>query len=1256
MVITLLTQLDGKIYPPEVCVADEASRIEQAAAALLRWLEQHSGLWQDDRVPVDSLARAIGLDVARFSPALHPGTLGYLEPGEELIFLRAGLAEPVRRFTLAHELGHAVLHRSDGQAARTAGTWVVQTAENHDEQYESTCGDDDLDAALETTGPEGELLAAGQAYSARARREGEANAFAAALLLPTDQLRTAIASLRGVDGKRHMTRQLATRFGVSEDVLLRRLCALLSLSVPSVAVADVSVSQPIPTAARQHALDNEQRIAASSETPALIVAGPGSGKTTTLVARVAHLVRERGIAPERVLALTFSRKAAREMRERLDALLDTEAAHETHGPLARPLGPTVSTIHAFCGDVLRQYAPLVGLRPDFRLIGEAEGYFLLRRVVNSLPLRHYLPLTAPALYFPDLLRAISRAKDSLIEPEDYAATASAMREGVATPEDLEAAERAQEVAAIFAAYQQALAARGDADFGDLVRLCVRLFREHQEVLAAVRQRYSAVLVDEFQDINRAMGILLQLLAGEDGTLWAVGDADQAIYRFRGASPANLSLFTREYRGAHVHHLSGNYRSIPAILDVAASIAEELLPGEARAPLRAIRPAAETSQQVTLAIAPDEAAEYAGLTRVIAARRQAGRSWSDQAVLCRTRRQVRAVIEALKLANIPTRVAEPLLDQPLIRDVLAVLSLLMEPAGAGLLRAGDLPNHRFSRTDARTVLTAARSAHLSARAMLTGHLTEVRGLSVAGRRSLRALGKALLDLRAAPDVATGLARYCFAQTDLGFTLMERMAKGDDEARAQSAGLNHLMSLARLFDDSQRVSDDERDHSKAKIADWGGFLEYVRVLLGTPQGRAGVEDEFMAGQLDAVWVLTVHASKGLEFPVVYIPGLANGRFPAQRQWERVKAPILESDEPTEAAHEEEETCLFYVAITRARDELVLSRSEHIGRRRMRPSTFLAPIERRLGRDLLRLDWPAIRSDERAPERAVDDGHISSDAARADTDVLSVSAIETYARCPRQYAYRYIEGLEASDGNLPRMRRGILDALRLLHEEPGDNGTSVNGNGTSDAGVLARALERFDEVWEAASPAATDNTHEIAENERERPFGNVYRRYGRTIIERAWHELAGNGAAEGIRGQVGFEETVAIPIGKRTIALTVDRIERALAPADPGTPKQPSPRMPTRFVRDRLGAASDRPDLRALLYTLAAEQQAAPGAPVEVSQRNMTTGEREPVTIRPRQRENLHDELTSAIEGILRSDFTPRPEAHRCQSCPFLLICPA
>ncbi|HEX6544085.1 MAG TPA: PD-(D/E)XK nuclease family protein, partial [Ktedonobacterales bacterium] len=237
--------------------------------------------------------------------------------------------------------------------------------------------------------------------------------------------------------------------------------------------------------------------------------------------------------------------------------------------------------------------------------------------------------------------------------------------------------------------------------------------------------------------------------------------------------------------------------------------------------------------------------------------------------------------------------------------------------------------------------------------------------------------------------------------------------------------------------------------------------------------------------------------------------------------------------------------------------------------------------------------------------------------------------------------------------------------LHGQPEQDG-NVTAEDTiaGDPPSLAVALKRFDEVWTTAPASDTDvqeQAREPAEDASDRPFDDVYHRYGHRIIEQAWHEMTERREHGEITArQVGFDETVMIPIGKRAITLTVDRIERPASPtethADAPQQRQQGHRVPTRYVRDRLGAASDRPDLRALLYMLAAEQQSGAATPVEVSQRNMTTGEREPLMIRPRQRESLQDELLSAVEGILRNDFTPRPETHRCQSCPFLLICPA
>ncbi|HKB47491.1 MAG TPA: UvrD-helicase domain-containing protein, partial [Ktedonobacterales bacterium] len=804
-------------------MVDEVQRARRAAADLLRSLDMP----EIRAVPVDELAAQLGLVVLPFHPETRrSGTLGWLEPGEDIVFLRDGVAEPIRRFTLAHELGHFVLHRQ-----RQSGRDSLE-----DENALALCDGADLDSPLDGLAAD-EVLRAGQVYSGKARRESEANSFAASLLLPSTPLLRRFAALSAAApttrARRLLTQRLATEFGVSEEVLLRRLTALLARGAEEDAQDDVEPGGGSPAPRADLALDSWQVEAARSETPALIVAGPGTGKTRTLVARVAHLVRERSVPADAILALTFSNKAAGEMRERLTALLAPSSSMNSSLTL-----PAVSTIHAFCGDLLRRYGPLVGLRPDFRLIGAADGYFLLRRLADDLVLSRYQPLGAPAFHFPTLLAAISRAKDELCDVQRYADAAAAMHAAAETPEQHDAAAQAVEVAAVYMAYQAALSASGDADFGDLIRLTVQLLDEQPEILAEQRARFQHVLVDEFQDINRAMGVLLHTLAGEHGPLWAVGDADQAIYRFRGASPANLARFTREYPGAHIHTLRRNYRSVPAVLHAAAGVAGTVLGAGERPPLEASR-SAGTAAALTLASAAVEDAELSGLATAIQQRVAAGRSLGDQVVLCRTRRQCQRVARFLQDTGIPVRLTAPLLEQDDIKDVLAVVALLADRSGAGLLRAGRISDHAFSLADARAMLAAAQGSRATPPALLLSELDTVPGLTPAGRSGLARLGKVLGELRRAPDIATGLARYLFALTGIGARLLAGAPAGDPSSPSSAAHFARLFALGRTFDEARR-SQAGAAAPNGRSADWAGFLEYVRVMAMLRQEAAGADE--------------------------------------------------------------------------------------------------------------------------------------------------------------------------------------------------------------------------------------------------------------------------------------------------------------------------------------------------------------------------------------------------------------------------------
>ncbi|HCI79254.1 MAG TPA: hypothetical protein DHW02_06165, partial [Ktedonobacter sp.] len=488
----------------------------------------------------------LGLNVELFNAdTREQGTYGYVDPDDEehLIWLRYNLAPSIRRFTLAHELGHVVLHcRMTAQLETLLSDMRSLLARTRDTETlpfsdEDACQEDDVaDASTENEERLQDRLGIGQSYDPRSLREQAANMFASELLMPLERVRALYS-----DAHINPT-TLHDHFGVSPTALLNRLANLLQQTPaePPTIVPDT----PTTKAARKP-YDEFQQAAIEAPTPALIVAGPGSGKTSTLIGRVEYLVQKLAIPPQHILALTFSRKAAQEMQERLQAML----LNDSDEP--RPnLLPKVCTFHAFCADLLRQYGELVGLRDDFALLDEAESYTLLQQQSDALKLQHYQRLQSPTAYFPDLLKAISRAKDELVTPDMYAQLAQHMKEQADTDEEkLQQAERAAEVAHVYALYQQALAQRGNTDFGGLLMLTLQLFTEHPEIVEEQHQQYQHILVDEFQDVNRASGVLLRTLAGETRRVWVVGDTNQAIYRFRGASPANMSRFTHDFPGA-----------------------------------------------------------------------------------------------------------------------------------------------------------------------------------------------------------------------------------------------------------------------------------------------------------------------------------------------------------------------------------------------------------------------------------------------------------------------------------------------------------------------------------------------------------------------------------------------------------------------------------------------------------------------------------------------------------------------------------
>ncbi|HLG65239.1 MAG TPA: ATP-dependent helicase [Ktedonosporobacter sp.] len=1213
----------------------------EAARLVLRLYREEHPEWVDDRTPLDELVSWLGLQVETFHPDDYkPGTYGFVDADEDenLIWLCRDLSEMLRRFTLAHELGHAILHCHGGSRVQTLANKLAELSSAEplsqtlpDPSHTDPCHEMDVQENMTWLLDQEqfqEALGIGQDYDPRSQRELAANIFAAELLMPIERLHR-LYLIECVPPQ-----SLADIFAVSNAAMLNRLAGLLKEHVSPAGEITEGATQPQApaVAAPKKQYDEFQQAAIEAPTPSLIVAGPGSGKTSTLIGRTEYIIRTLGVPSQQILALTFSRKAAQEMEERLRQLLAGAYAL-----------PKVSTFHAFCADMLRQYGQLVGLRQDFALIDEAEGYFLLRQQANALRLRHYQKLHSPTYYFPDMLKAISRAKDELMAPEAYTDLAQRMKEQAQDDEAIEQAEKALEVAQAYVLYEQELRRRGDTDFGGLLLLAVQLFRQHPEVLQEQQQKYRHILVDEFQDVNRASGVLLRDLAGEEQRVWVVGDANQAIYSFRGASPANISQFTQDFPQAKVLPLSRNYRSRPDLVAVAEAFrCKHLEPNEQpgkNQPARFVH----SDVSIALAQAADDTSELAGLVQDIRYKHASGYAYKDIVILCRTRAQAQKISRVLAAEGLPVIERGGTLEQAYIKDLLSIILLLTDQSGMGLLRAARQREHPLSQSDIEAFLLAASKQHVSPRTLLFAGEVPL-SVSVEGHRSLRRLAQILQALQRAPDTWSLLAQYLLIETSL---VRDLIADEHKQHGTMLADYDRILQLARHYDQQQRAhlrqhkqEGSEEDEYAAELLleeRLKGFLEYLSLLVllrqdGASRQGSG-EDE--AESANIIRVMTVHASKGLEFPVVYLPGLVQRRFPLQARSSPVPAPegMLPPESVGNLAHENGESCLFYVGVTRARDHLVLSYSERYGKQKYKRSPYLDALETgvpakritflRWEPETISLTISAEEADEQAELAPPGPGEEFIHAMKPAT--LSAGAIEAYQRCPRQYAYSAIYRF----GNRADAYQLFWQATHKAVEDLHKRARQEDGSGQSRILAEEEARALYTQHWQALGGHLA-------------PFAEMYEEHGHSIIEAVRRNLS-------IQEDVNWEARPRynVEIAGRTVHVTVDRVE---ASNQTGTP--------ARFVRTRFGKRKDKPvaEMRELFYVLAS-RQLHPGQSIELHSHNMSTGEMVPVKMTARKEQSLYEDVERSIQGLESNAYPAQPaEPFRCPGCPFFLICPA
>ncbi|NKN09564.1 UvrD-helicase domain-containing protein [Rhizobium laguerreae] len=844
-------------------------------------------------------------------------------------------------------------------------------------------------------------------YGRKQRREVQMDLFARELLLP-----------RGVARELHVVgglsaSQIAAKLGAPFEVVAQQLFdALLLPSVPP-ATAAAHVERPLnPLQATASAHRGEAY---------LLEAGPGTGKTETLVARVEGLLTD-GVDPRRILLLTFSNKAAGEMAERIARKRPEAAA-----------AMWIGTFHAFGLDIIRRFYAELGLEKDPRMMDRTEAVELLEEEFPRLRLVHYRNLYDPTQVISDLLVAISKAKDEVVDADAYAALTGAMVTKAADAETREAAERAVEVARVYATYEQLKRNAHCIDFGDLVALPVQLLEKDAAIRATLQAQYDHVLVDEYQDVNRSSVRLLSALRPDGRNLWVVGDAKQSIYRFRGASSFNMTRFGRQdFAGGKRARLKRNYRSTQEIVTSFSNFAVTMRAGDTDSGLEAERGGSGHGPELRMVKRAEE--QQVALADAIEELRRQGHAYRDQAVLCTGNEKLSRIGQDLERLGVPVLFLGSLFERSEVKDLLAILSILVDRRAMGLVRIACWPDFAMSFADVSAVFEHLRATDPAPASWLQ-HVESIPDVSVAGRQALGKLSAALAGFDAAASPWTILGKLLLDRTPIAARLGTSPDLGD---RTRGIAIWQFLNFVRAQPSGRGLPITR-------------LLDRVRRLVRLGDDRDLRQLPAAAQHLDGVRLMTIHGAKGLEFEGVHIIGLNSDTIPRTPPAPACPAPpgmITGSEgsvlEAFRAGQAEEQECLFYVALSRARDRLFLYAPTEKSNGNNRP---LSPFLDRLGtltRSSIVPSRPLPVAGEARPVELVIDGRLR----------FSGPQIALYESCPRRFLYTHV--LQVGGRRTATAFMQLHEAVRIVVGAVIASGLSISEQDMQDRAEAAFASQ--------------------------------------------------------------------------------------------------------------------------------------------------------------------------------------------------------
>ncbi len=960
--------------------------------------------------------------------------------------------------------------------------------------------------------------------------------------------------------------------------------------------------------------------------PLLIVAGAGTGKTMVLTEKIAYLIASGLAEPEEILALTFTDKSAAELRDRVDAKLELG-----YVDLA------IFTFHKFCERLLQEYGLEIGLPRQFKLLTKIDSWLLLRDHVYDLGLDYFKPIGNPNKNLDELLTHFSKCKDELVEPADYLKVAQSTIVSAADSADVDEKIRLTELATAYEAYNQLVLKAGALDFGDLVMYAVKLLRDKPHAKKGVSKRFKYILVDEFQDVNWAQYVLVKLLA-ETAQLTVVGDDDQSIYAFRGASVSNILRFKDDFPTATSLVLTENFRSRQEILDLAYRVIQNNNPDRLETKLQikkeltaardwpaAVMPVVQAEEL------PDGQSEAKRVADLILEIKETDpeASWNDFAILIRANKQAEEFMSALACAGIPYEflTASGLYREPIVLDLLNFLQLAQQSHNnVAWFRLWRLPMLGLGEADIHALTAYAKLKTLDYIQVMRS-VNNLDNVSVEGRAIITKLLGWLE--QAWSTVKTDLPTRIMIKflEDSGYfkyLVHESEVNGSSDATRQIFQLNKFLESCSEFE--KTVADPHVAH----------LVTYFEAVQEAGDAGALYQPEDTP---ESVNILTVHRSKGLEFKYVFVVNVAEQRFPSGRRGEGLSLPpeLIREMLPTGDYHFQEERRLFYVAVTRAKERLILTCAKNYG----------GKLEKKVSRFLVEagLAEAPLKGKKTSVTEAINnfgqDGTVEGQFNYPLPTTFSFSQLRSYEACPYQYKLGTILRLPVqashhfSYGNtihntLQKFYKQVQDLNNSNQDVSFDLPVKITVLGEVKVPSLETLLGLYEASWE---PDGYPNQAEK----------NKYFTKGKKELTDFYEKNQGNWTVP-----VALEKDFLIKLKDYSLKGKIDRIDSvpdgSLQIIDYKTGKE----------KEKLTKA-DKEQL--LWYQLVAEklpEYSKLGPVGKLSFYYLTNNQAVDFVADPDDLVELQTKIITLIDGIQARNFTATPEKNKCEYCPFQAIC--